>query len=359
MPKVRVEILDLLRFAAAAAVLMFHFTFRGYAADDMSGLAFPILGDWFKYGYLGVDLFFIISGFVIAFSAENRSATRFLSARASRIYPAFVLCASITALAAYFIGTAQYAVSLNQYLANLLIAAPMLGQPFVDSAYWSIMFELIFYGWMFVLILLNQMPRVREIMMGWLAIAMLNQFSLHSNVLGFLFVTEYAGHFILGIFSYLVYRGRATRSDYMMIAAAFVFCLATALKGSAENGLYYQTFLSPLVIGAWITAFTTFFLLLKYVPAPRLASRTYMVIGAITYPLYLLHQNIGFMLINQLEGSMDRYLVLGIVITMVVMLAYLVWRFLERPLALGMRNGLNRLFARLSPGFPQRPAQEM
>ncbi|MBL4757933.1 MAG: acyltransferase [Rhizobiales bacterium] len=359
MQKVRVEILDLLRFTAAAAVLMFHFTFRGYAADDMSNLAFPILGDWFKYGYLGVDLFFIISGFVIAFSAENRSATQFLSARASRIYPAFVLCASITALTAYFIGTSQYAVSLNQYLANLLIAAPVFGQSFVDGAYWSIMIELVFYGWMFMLILLNQMPRIREIMMGWLAIAMLNQFALHSSILEILFVTQYAGHFILGILSYLVYRDRADKSDYMMIAAAFVFSLATAFKDSAEIGLYYQTLLSPLVIGAWITAFTVFFVLLKYVPAPRLPSRAYMVIGAITYPLYLLHQNIGFMLINQLEGSMNRYMVLGTVITMIVMLAYLVWRFLERPLALGMRNGLNVLFARLPFRFLQRPAQEM
>jgi peptidoglycan/LPS O-acetylase OafA/YrhL len=203
------------------------------------------------------------------------------------------------------------------------------------------------------------MPRIREIMMGWLAIAMLNQFALHSNALEILFVTEYAGHFILGILSYLVYRGRATRSDYMMVAAAFVFCLATALEGSAEAGLYYQTFLSPLVVGGWITAYTAFFLLLKYVPTPRLASRTYMVIGSITYPLYLLHQNIGFMLINQLEGSMDRYLVLATVVTMIVMLAYLVWRYLERPLSLGMRNGLNGLFARLPLGFLQRPAQEM
>ena len=61
----RVNEIDLLRFIAALAVVFFHYAFRGYAADDLSILPYPLLAPLAKYGYLGVELFFMISGFVI------------------------------------------------------------------------------------------------------------------------------------------------------------------------------------------------------------------------------------------------------------------------------------------------------
>jgi peptidoglycan/LPS O-acetylase OafA/YrhL len=59
MKKERFYEIDLLRFLAALSVMLYHYTFRGFAADDMSPLEFPYLAHVFKYGSLGVDLFFI------------------------------------------------------------------------------------------------------------------------------------------------------------------------------------------------------------------------------------------------------------------------------------------------------------
>ena len=61
--------IDLFRFIAALMVVLFHYTFRGFIANS-SILEFPVLGSLFKYGYLGVDLFFMISGFVIYVNRE-------------------------------------------------------------------------------------------------------------------------------------------------------------------------------------------------------------------------------------------------------------------------------------------------
>ena len=57
--------LDLFRFLAAIAVVMYHWTFRGAAARNLTSFSIPEFAPWVKYGYLGVDLFFILSGFVI------------------------------------------------------------------------------------------------------------------------------------------------------------------------------------------------------------------------------------------------------------------------------------------------------
>ena len=69
----RVGELDLLRFLAALAVVLYHYTFRGFSNGDMSTMPYPLLVPVTKYGSLGVELFFMISGFVILMSASSGS----------------------------------------------------------------------------------------------------------------------------------------------------------------------------------------------------------------------------------------------------------------------------------------------
>src|SRR3954454_18612588 len=130
----RVEALDLLRLVAVLGVVLYHFGFWGPAAQGVPQVALPWLTPVAKYGFLGVPVFFIISGFVIAYSAQGRTATGFAIARFSRIYPTFVFCMTLTALVIAIGGRAHFDISLTQWLANLFIAAPALGQPYVDTA---------------------------------------------------------------------------------------------------------------------------------------------------------------------------------------------------------------------------------
>src|SRR5918997_2759048 len=64
----RLVALDGLRFAAAAAVLLYHFTATSSASgywEATGPQAFPLLNPVTRYGWLAVELFFVISGFVI------------------------------------------------------------------------------------------------------------------------------------------------------------------------------------------------------------------------------------------------------------------------------------------------------
>ena len=113
----RVEALDLLRLVAVLGVVLYHFGFWGPGASGIP--AIPWLTPVAKYGFLGVPAFFVISGFVIAYSAEGRTAVGFAIARFSRIYPTFVFCMTLTFLATRMWGPPHFEASLSQWFANL------------------------------------------------------------------------------------------------------------------------------------------------------------------------------------------------------------------------------------------------
>ena len=90
--------LDALRFFAALSVVLYHYGFLGYAPGNLLTLSFPELSPAARYGYLGVQLFFMISGYVILWSINGRTASQFALHRFIRLYPTFWLCAAITLL---------------------------------------------------------------------------------------------------------------------------------------------------------------------------------------------------------------------------------------------------------------------
>lgn len=75
-------------------------------------MPYPLLAQPAKYGYLGVELFFMISGFVILMTASNNSLKRFFISRAVRLYPAFWVCCTITFLLILAVGQPRYSASL-------------------------------------------------------------------------------------------------------------------------------------------------------------------------------------------------------------------------------------------------------
>jgi peptidoglycan/LPS O-acetylase OafA/YrhL len=79
--------IDLLWIIAALAVVIFHYTFSG-RMQEPSPVSFPGLSEVSRYGYLGVDLFFMISGFVVLLSAWDRRRRDLVVSGIVRLYPA-------------------------------------------------------------------------------------------------------------------------------------------------------------------------------------------------------------------------------------------------------------------------------
>src|SRR6195952_762457 len=202
---VRVEALDLLRLVAVLAVVLYHFGFWGPAHQT----AIPSMASFAKYGFLGVPVFFIISGFVIAYSAEGRTATGFAIARFSRIYPTFVFCMTLTFLAIVFLGPPHFNATWAQWAANLFVAAPALGQAYMDTSYWSLVIEVVFYAWVAILISVGLFPRrIDSIILIWFGITFANELTVDLPLIEKLFIADDSGFFAIGLLIYEYYRGR-------------------------------------------------------------------------------------------------------------------------------------------------------
>jgi len=153
--------IDLFRFLAAMSVVIYHYTFRGYAADDMSPIYYPYLADITKYCFLGLDLFFMISGFVILLTATNRDFKGFFISRIIRLYPAFWIAVTLTAIVILLFGGERYDVGLIQYLANMTMLSGYMGIKPIDDVYWTLIVEITFYVMIGVLLLTNQIKNIK------------------------------------------------------------------------------------------------------------------------------------------------------------------------------------------------------
>jgi peptidoglycan/LPS O-acetylase OafA/YrhL len=297
----RVPVLDLLRLLAALAVVLFHYAYRGAAADGFTKVSLPLLEPVAKYGSFGVQLFFVISGFVIARSAIGRTAVDFGIARAARLWPAFAVCTTVTFIATYFVGAPRFETSFVHWAANLTMLSPAFGQPFMDGSYWSIVLEIIFYGWMALFVAFGLFPRrVDEIVVGWLSIALTNEALLHSKIIHYLFVTDYAGFFCAGIMLAEIARGRrGWQAPFLIVVSGVVAC-SEALSGGRWTADHYSTYIDPKVlIGLTVLAIALVAAAsrIKRVPLP---GKVLIALGGLTYPLYLLHQHVGFIAFNRL-----------------------------------------------------------
>ena len=87
--KQRIDYIDLLRILAITAVASFHFLYSAIVNHKTPNLLPSPLFEFARYGYLGVELFFMISGYVIIETVQNSNFSNFLKKRFFRLYPMY------------------------------------------------------------------------------------------------------------------------------------------------------------------------------------------------------------------------------------------------------------------------------
>ena len=330
--KIRIEGLDVLRLFAALAVVLFHYAFRGAAAEGFTRVSIPALAAIAKYGYLGVDCFFVISGFVIAWSAEGRTWRQFSVARFARIYPAFVVCMTATFAASLLFGGPRFETSFSQWAANLLVISPAVGVPFMDGAYWSIAYEIVFYGWMALFIAGGLFPgRARPLLAAWLVLSVLNEAALGSNVLRRLFVTDHSGFFAVGVLLYLMRKGGRGAMEWLLFGLGSLVAVYQAFVVAERMNICYKAALSNTILAICALGAIAIVAAASGVRDLKVRAGVVAAIGGLTYPLYLLHQHAGYVLFNCLEGLLPAPVIVGLTVATMLVAAWGVWRFVEPP----------------------------
>lgn len=142
--------IDLIRFLCAVAVMIFHYGYWSWKVPSSTGgrilqdtVAYPELENFAWLGRFGVEIFFVISGFVIAFTASKAHSTGyFIFNRFLRLYPAAWICATITLSVSLLIGY-NYPDGPVVPFFNSIVLSPF--GPWIDGVYWTLGIEITFY----------------------------------------------------------------------------------------------------------------------------------------------------------------------------------------------------------------------
>ena len=323
----RLHGLDALRCVAALMVMLFHYTTR---YDQKFGhLTAPLFNA--PRGYLGVNLFFMISGFVIFMTLERTSEPKdFLVSRFSRLYPAYWVAAILTFATEALAPELGKNISWAQALGNVLMFQNLVGIPSIDGVYWTLEVELLFYWAMLLIWLVGGFASPWRWIGTWLALSTVAGLA---KVIGLPFpqiasrmlILPYFPYFALGCVLYIHFVRNSFRWPVEGVLGAF------ALLAIAIN--------DPFIF----VACTLGFLLLFYLVVRRYAMTRVVLflawIGIFSYPIYLVHETIGWTAIHWLEarGYNANLAIAGAAVTALTV-AYLLHIAVERPVALAIRR---------------------
>src|ERR1700744_2878912 len=359
-------LLDPLRFGAAFGVALFHQMFWSWAWVSIghpglertvaADVQYPSAAPFTWFGWVGVEIFFVISGFVIANSASRSSPTQFLIGRALRLYPAVWVCATATLLVLLIFGGGPASKFIMPYLHAMLLVPEGITKQSLDVIYWTLAAEMAFYVFVFCAMLTKRIT-LRHFAFGltvWSAV--FNAVALlvllcttpvdlpavsPANVpylIILLFRVPFAAlllnhgcFFALGIWLFISANRRLTSIERIAVAV-------TCLSGAAEIYFFASFFLTciPAISGQSalvpITVWAAGVGLIAYcanrnrrsaATASPQAPACWRTLGLITYPLYLTHNVIGTEIIRVLvDAGLDATSAVFVQLGMLVLVCW-------------------------------------
>ena len=311
-----IPILDSLRAFAALSVCLFHFvcTTTGYINTEWILNAFSI-------GKYGVQLFFVISGFVIPWAMFNAGFTfshffKFLLKRLARLEPPYifsiVIALTILFLREKLLGSQNnhMEVSYKQIILHFGYLIPFFeGYKWLNQVYWTLAIEFQYY--FFIAILFIPLTRAN----------LFYRIIIYSAIIALSFIGNdkflpyWLPIFLLGVILFL-YKSKLIiqKEFYSVTALILIFCI------------YKYPFVSVLY------AMIPIFFVLYF---SDLKIKGLNFLGKMSYSIYLIHPLIGASFINILSHSVNSFIgkifviLGGILITLIS--SYLMYLIIEKP----------------------------
>jgi peptidoglycan/LPS O-acetylase OafA/YrhL len=335
----RLYALDGLRLVCALAVAGYHFG-DSWRLDGVHPPAYflPDAAPVLIYGFLGVEVFFLISGFVILMSGWGRTVREFAASRAARLYPALWACVLLTAAVSAVLpisGGVPFPPPPGgpDVLLNLTMLAEPLNRPLVDTVYWTLWCEFRFY--LIVACMLAAgltAKRVRLLGAGWLTAALLMP-AFPGAPLDQVVMPEFAPYFVAGMTMFLLRRDRHDRWSWALLTACWLISLhhVHARAADLHPGFEVAAWPAPVLL----TIAYGILLVIALGATDRITWRRLSTAGALTYPFYLLHQRVGYSLIRTFHTAtgLPAPILIGGAVIVLLIAAWLVHRLVERPLA--------------------------
>ena len=348
---------QILRGLAALSVVLFHYRF--YLVPDGSSMEVP--NKLFGWGSVGVDLFFVISGFIMVYVTDGKvsglkTSLNFITNRLTRIFPVYYIILLFT----FLTGGAMSIFHYPEKTSNLISALtfhPYLSEPaplYVGSSSmynirWTLNYEIYFYLAFAVCLLVK--PRIFSLIC-WFAVPVITACFLTSSITfstkGYEFnsvmvrfltnpiILEFGIGVATGyIFNYL--KNSNKRFFFVLAILSFIAITAAIMNG------YIRAY-------NLITAFTFSLLTLTFSLADsiivRFTPRFLAMLGNISFSWYLLHAPLASFLSGKVEkvspNAMHSTLGFIVLLAVSILVAFLSHKYIEVKLTKIIRTAISK-----------------
>jgi peptidoglycan/LPS O-acetylase OafA/YrhL len=348
----RIEHVDGLRGIAILSVILYH------AYSRWPGLVSLPYGErfahFFGWGWLGVELFFIISGFVIFMSLDKcDSFVQFIGKRWLRLFPAMLIATALIFITAPLVHRPDGLPTFSQAVPGLTLIDPRwlarVGGPseMLEGSFWSLFTEMKFYVFAgAVYFTLGRTWAILGLIAGfagyWLCFLL--------DVQGpawwaYLYDTPYWAWFACGA---LFYEWKRTEDGRLFAAAILVGFVASAVPMPGVGGIKGMDWI-PFAGLPFVLLFAA---ALRYCWVQRmLCNRWLLFLGFVSYPLYLIHEQAVVGLSVTLGRNFNQGWLSGVVpllpIAIVIAVSWVIAKFWEKPLRKAISSSAE-LFARFA-----------
>jgi peptidoglycan/LPS O-acetylase OafA/YrhL len=342
----RLGVLDGYRGLAILLVLGFHYCSR-WTPPRASENLYPY-GDLLRdipvvgHGYLGVELFFIISGFVIALTLiSSRDWLDFALRRAARLVPSMFLCSIVTYAILALLPVKHFETALIDFVPSFSFIEPyvwekILGTPVhaIDGAYWSLFVEVKFYFWACLLFFVFKEHRFLTVFAIFFNVVLAleafgvlvsNRFIISASTA--LFAAPYLPWFGGGVAFFYLFHDRKNTLAGLLAIETLVMVGVRAITADVASEIPFD-----------LAFYALFFLFVFHRKRVHVFDwKPLALIGEASYSLYLLHQNVGVTLIA-LMGSLvgaNSYqwsaFVVPLVMIVMILFSLFIYRHWEVP----------------------------
>ncbi|MFE9628924.1 acyltransferase family protein [Streptomyces sp. NPDC006527] len=343
----RLRALDGLRLLAALMVCCYHYAGKnGEVAQSWHqspGVKFPTLSQFATYGSLGVQFFFLISGFVICMSSWGKGVGHFFRSRVARLYPAYWAAIVLVTAAGLLLPVVSAPLRSDELLVNLTMLQQPMGVPRVLGVDWTLWVEVRFYA-LFALCVVWRGVTYRRVVLFcclWTLAGVFARVADHP-LTDELVMRDHAPYFIGGLALYLIHRFGSDLLLWGIVVMSFLLgqrYSVTALWHPGPQGDFHR---SPYVIQLIVLVAFVAVAAVALGWTSRANWRWLTVAGALTYPFYLIHEHLGWFFIRVLhrEFGLGAWLTFAATVSAMLGIAWLLHRFVEKPFGPRLRRAL-------------------
>jgi len=348
----RFSTVDGLRGIAALVVALYHIHIPAF--KDIDSTSTILLSSIFQFGYLGVPIFFVISGFVIAATVKPAEVTfkyigKFIIKRATRLDPPYWLSIALDIFLIYLtiqlFHITSHLPSIPQVASHLFYLQNLLGYGDIAANYYTLCFEVQFY--IFFSLVFAVGGNVRNLFSSQLYTIFIVFILGITTLYSLLITAELAANPIAGLFLshwYLFMLGAACywtsikRSISKHVFFAYCMLVFALFLFDVGDRLYH----SLNTLAALLTALLLYAAATKNKMSTWLSSRPLLYFGSISYSLYLFHgivgdRTIAFFrewLLPRLSiqiNSATAILLFFLALALAILASHLVYTFIEKP----------------------------